>query len=612
MIDKHENSWNIKLVDCQPDELETTLKLNYDEFKLADITDLTKKDLNKTYEINSYNDFRLYVKACARHYYKGKLLLNGGRKVNMNDLDVYNIFKHYKLVYMLVEDVKVEDTKNISGKQSQIYYMMKDYDDYVGMYKEADLGDLVNAISQELNIGNINNLLTNVLRRFSLNVASNDDFDQLNLAPKYINLTANGVLNSKTFEFSTNPTKFGDYCFVSKLNCRILSPELVDKYYYEIANRIFNDWTEKDKDKLKYLKQMNIAAIDGNGRNVYNILIGSGGNGKSAYINILKKLSSGYFTSFNMQDIKTDAKLNQINHTLKLIAGDELPTSVGISKDMISRLKMLTTGDAILSDVKFKEPIYVYCKGLKVQATNTTPKIFENSEATARRFKLYQWTNTNFSKLNNDFDLDEIIEKTEFIEAVIAMTFVNTNPFNKFVYIKEMEEQSKSMLSGADQVYQFLMWELEQEYLVGKFTMNIFYNKYLYWNKTENGNINPLKIREFITRLKPLLDEFGLTLGSTDDRIRLSSLSLLDVNVNILNEYFFENTLPDNKYNMSIYVECADQITKSDLAKFKERMNNFEEFYSYKDLMMLEYFISKMDDDAMVYKEYLKTLNENK
>lgn len=198
--------------------------------------------------------------------------------------------------------------------------------------------------------------------------------------------------------------------------------------------------------------------------------------------------------------------------------------------------------------------------------------------------------------------------------SMLALTVENLQNqiklLNNSAQNKPLKSRNKDY--GYEYVHQFLTWELEQELLVGKFTMNIFYNEYLYWNKTENGNINPLKIREFITRLKPLLDEFGLTLGSTDDRIRLSSLSLLDVNVNVLNEYFFDNTLNDNKYNMSIYVECADQITKSDLAKFKERMNNFEEFYSYKDLMMLEYFISKMDDDAMVYKEYLKTLNENK
>ena len=43
---------------------------------------------------------------------------------------------------------------------------------------------------------------------------------------------------------------------------------------------------------------MSVAAIDGNGREVYNIIIGPGGNGKSAFLSILRQLAAGYSADF--------------------------------------------------------------------------------------------------------------------------------------------------------------------------------------------------------------------------------------------------------------------------------------------------------------------------
>ena len=449
------------------------------------------------------------------------------------------------------------------------------------MYEPADLDSIVNIISQELDLGNFLSLCNNVKARlFSNNLSGG--FQEITPPPLYITLTSNGVFNSKTFEFSTDINAFG------------------------------NDWSSNDTNKLIYLAQMSVAAIDGNGREVYNIIIGPGGNGKSAFLKILKQLASGYSASFNMQDILNDTKLQLIQPNTKVIAGDELPTSTTIAKNMISRLKMLTTGDAILVDVKFKQATHVQCNGLKIQATNTAPKIFENNDSTTRRFKLYPWTVTNFTKLGNSTKLDDYIKKSDFIEAFIAVIFSLTKPFDNFIDIKDIELNSKNMIAGADQVYQFMTYLKEQELLVGILPLNVLYQMYLFWNKNENGNIKPLKSSEFNARLKAIINNFDVVLSDSNDRIRLSPLSDIDINIKSLNTKFFDNSLSINKYSNSSYITCLDQITEDDLAEFYTNVleeADFNKIVTYKQDMMLQHFINKKDSLAISCQQIINDNN---
>lgn len=601
--DINDSSWNIKLINCKINQLTDYLPNNQDVFKL-------KFNSNKTqlFHINNNSDFANYIRACARHYKNGKAIKNPNKKsIPITDLDVYNILKQYDIISFWSEEINNNDNSKIK----QIHYVTKDYDDYIGMYQSADIDSIVNVISQELELSNFISLVNNVKSRlFSNNLIG--DFQEIKTPPVYIALTGNGVFNSKTFEFSTDITAFGDYQFISKMPYRILAPSQTEDFVKEMALRVLNDWSSHDTYKLIYLAQMAVAAIDGNGRDVYNIIIGPGGNGKSAFISILKQLASGYSASFNMQDISNDTKLQRIKPNTKLIAGDELPPNTTIAKNMISRLKMLTTGDAILVDVKFKDATYVASDGLKIQATNTAPKIFENNDSTTRRFKLYQWTTTNFTKLGNSSKLDDFIRKSNFIEAFIAVVFSLTEPFDDFISIKDIELNSKDMIAGADQVYQFMNYLKEQDLLVGILPLNVLYQMYQFWNKNENGNIKPLKSSEFNARLKAIINNFDVILSDSNDRIRLSSLSDTDINIKSLNEKFFGNSLNINKYSNSNYIICIDQITEDDLTDFYDNIidnADYHKIVSYKDDIMLQHFVNKKDLSAISVQQVLQESN---
>ena len=591
-------NWNIKLIDNIPITKDFKLPNNSDCFELKDILNTDKSSNKMKFNVSSTKQFYKYIKQCALQYQKIKILQNGGKIKSMTDLDVYNILKQYKLLSVYVE----YDNKQ---KENQQYFMIKDYENLINMYRIAPIDTILNEISQVLSIPNFTSLKNAVTNRLNSNDIVNSNFEVLNIAPKHIVLTPNGILNSKTFEFTVDPTKFGDYQFISKLPFNVYHINDVDPMKFEIVKRVFNDWVDGNESKIKYLKQLCIAAVDGDGRKKLNILVGSGGNGKSAFINILKKLATDYTVDFNLQDISNDSKVNKIQPNTKLIAGDELTSNIKLAGETLTRIKSIITGGSILIDVKFKDAKNISYKGLLVQASNTLPKVFETTNALNRRFNVLEWTNQDFSKIDTGFNLDDLIENDdEFMEAIIAYMFTDIEPFTNFQFVDGMREIAENLSRDSDQVYQFLLCLKEQELLIGKIPLNFMYQMYEIWNKDENGNIRPLKSREFTARLKNHLSSFGLKLS--DKQIRISQLKSTDFNWKLMKEYYTSAYIAVNMRNMTNYIECEDQIDDLAITDMQVKLMDDEltkdEVDNYKQRLILEHLVQLKDMDAIKFK----------
>lgn len=598
MTNETNSNWNIKLIDNIPISKDFKLPNNSDCFELTDLTNTNKSSNKMKFNVSSTKQFYKYIEQCALQYQRIKILKNGGKIKSMTDLDVFNILKQYKLLSVYVE----YDDKQ---KENQQYFMIKDYENLINMYRIAPIDTILNEISQVLSIPNFTTLKNAVINRLNSNDIVNSNFEVLNIAPKHIVLTPNGILNSKTFEFTVNPTKFGNYQFISKLPFNVYNINDVDPMKLEIVKRVFNDWVDGNENKIKYLKQLCIAAVDGDGRKKLNILVGSGGNGKSAFINILKKLATDYTVDFNLQDISKDSKVNKIQPNTKLIAGDELTSNIKLVGETLTRIKSIITGGSILIDVKFKDAKNISYKGLLVQASNTLPKVFETTNALNRRFNVLEWTNRDFSKIDVGFNLDDLIENDdEFMEAIIAYMFTDIEPFTNFQFVDGMREIAENLSRDSDQVYQFLLHLKEQELLVGKIPINFMYQMYEIWNKDENGNIRPLKSREFTARLKKHLSTFGLKLS--DKQIRISQLKSTDFNWKLMKEYYSSSYIAVNMRNMTNYIECEDQISDLDITDMQVKLMDDEltkeEVDNYKQRLILEHLVQLKDMDAIKFK----------
>lgn len=591
---KKSKHWSIELKHCTKSQLTTNLPNNFKSTSLK----IERKTVD--FEINSNHEYFKYIQACARQYKEACSLANKGKTPKFKDLDVYKVLAKYKIFKILANPIST--TK---GSKFQISYWMRDYDNTLNLYKPAEIDSVINVINSVFEISNFSSLLTNVNKTLTTVVPGFNGFELLKSPPKEILLMKNGVLNTKTFEFSTNINEFGEFDFISKINYRMLAPDQADEYYYNLANKLLNDWMDGNSEKVKYLKQLGIAVIDGNGRDVYNIIIGPGGNGKSVFLNILSKLASGYDVNLDIQDLTDDNKLIELDESTKLIVGHELATNLKLSQNSISRMKQIATADPFKANVKFKDARTIVTNAVKIQATNTLPKIFENNDAILRRVKIITWTVTNYTRLETELPLDDIIQKDDFMEAFISLIFTDTEPFTKFMAIESIERDSREAVSNADQVSLFLEWMDDQGFLLGKIPTTMMYEEYKIWNMQENPGSSPLKNREFIDRAKKLSAQFNMIY---DDKQRtISSLKKNEFNADVLNHYYFNNQIKYNKYATIRLFECPNTISKDDIKEVKQKLVdctlNEHTDLNFKTLMIIEYLVSKNNSDAIAFKE---------
>lgn len=591
---KKSNHWSIELKHCTKSQLTTNLPNNFKS------TSLKIERETVGFEINSNHAYFKYIQGCARQYKEACTLANQGKTPKFKDLDVYKVLAKYKIFKILANPIST--TK---GSKFQISYWMRDYDNTLNLFKPAEIDSVINVINSVFEISNFSSLVTNVNKTLTTVVPGFNGFELLKSPPKEILLMKNGVLNTKTFEFSTNIDEFGEFDFISKINFRMLDPDQTDLYYYNLANKLLNDWMDGNCEKVKYLKQLGISVIDGNGRDVYNIIIGPGGNGKSVYLNILSKLASGYDVNLDIQDLTDDNKLIELDESTKLIVGHELATNLKLSQNSISRMKQIATADPFKANVKFKDARTIVTNAVKIQATNTLPKIFENNDAILRRIKIIAWTVTNYTKLETELPLDDIIQRDDFMEAFISLIFTDTEPFTKFMTIESIERDSREAVSNADQVSLFLEWMDDQGFLLGKIPTSIMYGEYKIWNMQENPGSSPLKNREFIDRVKKLSTQFNMTYN--DKQQTISSLKKNEFNADVLNHYYFNNQIKYNKYATIRLFECTNTISKDDIKEVKQKLVdctlNEHTDLNFKTIMIIEYLVSKNNSDAIAFKE---------
>lgn len=591
---KKSNHWSIELKHCTKSQLTTNLPNNFKA------TSLKIERETVDFEINSNHEYFRYIQGCARQYKEARSLANNGKTPKFKDLDVYKVLAKYKIFKIFANPIST--TK---GSKFQISYWMRDYDNTLNLFKPAEIDSVINVINSVFEISNFSSLVTNVNKTLTTVVPGFNGFELLKSPPKEILLMKNGVLNTKTFEFSTNINEFGEFDFISKINFRMLDPDQTDLYYYNLANKLLNDWMDGNCEKVKYLKQLGISVIDGNGRDVYNIIIGPGGNGKSVYLNILSKLASGYDVNLDIQDLTDDNKLIELDESTKLIVGHELATNLKLSQNSISRMKQIATADPFKANVKFKDARTIVTNAVKIQATNTLPKIFENNDAILRRVKIITWTVTNFTKLETELPLDDIIQRDDFMEAFISLIFTDTEPFTKFMTIESIERDSREAVSNADQVNLFFEWMDDQGFLLGKIPTTILYEQYKIWNMQENPGSSPLKNREFIDRAKKLSAQFNMIYN--DKQQTISSLKKNEFNAEVLNHYYFNNQIKYNKYATIRLFECADVISKDDIKEIKQKLVDCtldeHKDLNFKTIMIIEYLVSKNNSDAIAFKE---------
>lgn len=290
------------------------------------------------------------------------------------------------------------------------------------------------------------------------------DFPFNELAPKLVPVK-NGVIyrtNGRRFLLPHLPTFGFTYCLPVEYNPTAQCPK-IDKFISEIV-------PEENK---KILFEIPALALLQNPRLIYAyMLVGSGSNGKSTYLSLLERfLGRENISSLSLQDLCEDKfRLAQLVGKLANIHAD-LPKNpvryTGI-------FKMLTGGDVLTAERKYKDPFEFVNKAILIFSANELPKINDNTYAFWRRWIIIEFPNKfeRNPKLIDELTTDEELSgflnkvldvlteieergdvtKTDTVEKIKEEWLKKSNPV--YAFVQECIEVKPGAYETKDDVYQ--------------------------------------------------------------------------------------------------------------------------------------------------------------
>jgi len=345
-----------------------------------------------------------------------------------------------------------------------IYY----YDERRGVFrenngileKEIEKVLLRNGVGDKRKIRDtINEILARVQWRTSV-----DSYPFNELSSKLIPVR-NGVIfrqNGRRFLLPHLPTFGFTYCLPVEYNPSAQCPK-IEKFIEQVV----------PEDSRKILYEIPALCLLQNPRLLYAyMLVGSGSNGKSTYLTLLERfLGRENIASLSLQDLCEDKfRLAQLVGKLANIHAD-LPKNpvkyTGI-------FKMLTGGDVITAERKYRDPFEFVNKAVLIFSANELPKVNDNTYAFWRRWIIIEFPNRfernpNFiDELTTDEELsgflnkvldamDEIeqrgdVSKTDTVEKIKEEWLKKSNPV--YAFVQECIEVKPGAYETKDDVYQ--------------------------------------------------------------------------------------------------------------------------------------------------------------
>lgn len=385
-------------------------------------------------------------------------------------------------------------------------------------------------------------------------------------APPEIIRVKSGTYNLLTKEVGKETTNAlgQEYYFPTVQNYDVLPLNQVNQKMLKLIQKLFDDWSEKDKERLKFLKMNILSALMGEGFKRYIIIQASGGNGKSTYLNMIKNIiGTSQYMAFNLQDLENNSIFSAVNPSLLALIGDDLAARYVLSANSLYRFKQLVTGAAIGIDRKYLSAVPVYMNGLKIQATNEFPRFMETGDMILDRTIVFKWVDTNYRKDYAQQDhiekafgktLDELVGNPEegrydydFYTALVSWIVSTTDlpthrDYNHFAELLKTDTED-AFDSSKDLLEEYLTELLESGTFEYKYIVaTAVYHSYCQYLRINNPAAKPISIKPFINRLKEFITKH-VTPDFDYDRMRLKSLLYSECNVREFTEGQDLNTL---------------------------------------------------------------------
>ena len=348
-----------------------------------------------------------------------------------------------------------------------------------------------------------------------------------------------------------------DLYFKQTIDVDLSKPIDVKNPYYQARELMFETWSQGNSERKNALKFLHLASHIGYGGNRYMLFVGTGGNGKSTYMNMaIGVTGKDVYQTFSMDQLVDDNALVTISPTTRLIVGHELPTNYKLNGLALSRFKALTTGNPISVNRKYLSNVVISNRGVKLQATNDIPRFVGRDNAIDSRLiivdfgtfdhrhdfsvgdKIKDLTSYSVDELvgdgYKDFGVDEFYA-THLNALVHEFQFGSVDDLK--LEFSNIESQLKSeydalIAETSDDVDIFLReitdsGFFDQELIV----YSLVYSMYCEYLKIHNPGSSPLRAKAFATRLTKHLEKFKFDFNPSPNRMRPRTLKLTECNI---------------------------------------------------------------------------------
>jgi putative DNA primase/helicase len=240
------------------------------------------------------------------------------------------------------------------------------------------------------------------------------------------------------------------------------------------------------------------------------VLIGSGANGKSVFLNVLTKIfGSANVSNVEMSSLSQDFQVIQLMNSMLNISAETRTNVAGAE----SKFKQITAGDEISACYKGKDYITFRPRAKMFLACNEYVKSSDTTEGWTRRFCFVDFpmhfvenpNPNNPEELPIDRDIEARLTTNESLSAIFNWVLQGYQILLSCGYFTEPDDQ-KQLNEEFKELSNPLIEFAKEIEISGKISNNQLYEKYKYW--CEDSGHNPLARNTFAKRIAKAFKEY--------------------------------------------------------------------------------------------------------
>lgn len=373
---------------------------------------------------------------------------------------------------------------------------------------------------------------------FAAELLDNTIVEELVLPPERLILCHSGVYDLEKREY-TDELRNQDgkrYFFSHRYNFDVKPFKELETKKLKTIEAIHQKWSENNATKCEFIEMTLLGCLMGLDIKRQIVIEGSGGNGKSTFLNECKMLAgTSQYLDINLHDFDHDPIFSMIRPYHKLLAGDDLSVNWLMNATVSNRFKQLVMGTTQLINQKYKEPIAIVQRGMRIQLTNDFMRMMERGSVMEDRLLFLKWTGDNFREANGTKEVKQMKSMIEdafgtSLDALVDPLFKNDAQYSYYTHLvswllsrhKKLpvmqdfakfaiafkEELATAMDAHKDSLDDFLdECEMDGKFSQPRVFVSLLYQAYTQNLELTNPGAKPVRIQAFSKRVEDRLTD---------------------------------------------------------------------------------------------------------